>query len=570
MNTRIQRYLLLALLSISLTSYGAYLPPAQGQQGMVSTPQKLASLVGLKILKEGGNAIDAAVAVGYALAVVQPCCGNIGGGGFMLIHLANQHNVVINFREKAPTKISSQLFFDKKGQLKKNAVHYGYLPVGVPGTVLGLNTALKRYGTMSLQQVMAPAIHYAKAGFVLAPTQIRLLKRYEHYFKKSPNVSAIFLNQGQPYQAGERLIQPQLARTLVAISKQGSQVFYRGWIAKQIVKASQKHGGVLSLKDFANYRVEIAKPIACSYRGYQIITVPPPSSGTIVCEIMNILSGYPLAQFGYHSSASAHYNIEAMRYAFADRNQYLGDPDFVKNPVKKLISKSYAKQIRARIKPNQAGESTGIGPDITHKISMDGQTVHYVVADRYGNAVTITYTLNSYFGSKVIAGNTGFFLNNELDDFTLKIGLPNIFQLVQGRANLIAPNKRPLSSMSPTLVMKNNKLYMALGAAGGSTIITSIVEAMEHVIDYGMNINAGVNSPRYHMQWLPDFVYMEPFTFSPDTLAKLRKMGYRFKLGSVYGTRYWGQVAALLKNNKVHTFYGANDNRYPAGLAIGY
>ena len=561
------RYLLCLLglfLSITSAAYAAFLPPASADQSMVSSAQKLATRTGVDILKQGGNAIDAAVAVGYALAVVQPCCGNLGGGGFVLIHRANGKNVFIDFREKAPAAIASHYFFDKQGKVKANALS-GYLSVGVPGTVMGLNAALAQYGTMPLKKVIAPAIALAQQGFVLTKDDLIVLNKEHKKLAKHENVAAIFLNHGQPYQANERLKQTQLAKTLMLIRDQGDRPFYHGVIAKKIVAASKAHHGVLSLADFSNYRIKITKPIACQYRGNTVITAPPPGSGVTVCEILNIVSGYPLS---FHSAEATHYNVEAMRYAYADRNQYLGDPDFVKNPVQKLLSPSYAKQIRSRIKPFQAGNSKHMGLQFNNT-GEKPQTTHYDVIDRHGNAVSVTTTLNGYFGSGVIAGDTGFLLNNEIDDFALRAGVPNMFKLVQGNANLIAPNKRPLSSMSPTIVMKHDKPYIILGAAGGSTIITQVVEAIENAVDFGMDINAAVNSPRYHMQWLPDVIYMEPFAFSKDTLDKLQSMGYTLQLGSPYHTKVWGQTAAILIDPKTGVIYGATDNRHPGGEAAG-
>jgi len=564
----INKFIVVFLLFFSNITFAAYLPPAQGKKVMVVSAQHQATEVGLAILKQGGNAVDAAVAIGYALAVVHPCCGNLGGGGFMLLHRTNGHNIFINFREKAPSAISSKDFQNSDGAINKNKAYTGYLPVGVPGTVLGLNTALKRYGTMSLKKVMQPAIRLAKNGFVLLPGDIKILNKGTKYFRKQPNVAAIFLNKGKPYQAGERLKQPQLAKTLSAISDKGSKVFYDGWIAKAIVQASKAHGGVLQLRDFKNYHIEILKPIHCQYRGIEVVTSPPPSSGVTLCEMLNILNGYPLRKFGYHSATNTAYNIEAMRYAFADRNRYLGDPNFVHNPVKRLLSAEYTASIRQLINPNKAGNSNNLKLPIID-VKQRGNTTHFNVVDQYGNAVSLTTTLNSFFGSKVIAHGTGFLLNNELDDFTLKIDTANKFQLKQGEANLIQANKRPLSSMTPTILFKNGKVFMLLGAAGGPTIITTILETIEHVMDSHMNINAALNSPRYHMQWQPDITYMEPFCFSKDTLNILKQHGYHFHQGFLK-EQYWGQGAAILISSRTGILYGANDNRYPAGLAKGY
>jgi len=537
-----------------ITTFSAYLPPTKGSAGMVATAQHLATQVGISILKKGGNAIDAAVAVGYVLAVVQPCCGNIGGGGFMLIHLSNGNNVFIDFREKAPAIIPKKL---------NPNITRGYLPIGIPGTVMGLNRALKMYGTMTLKQVMTPAITLAKKGFILTKNDTAFLDDDIKVFKKSPNVSAIFLKNGKPYKSGDRLIQKDLAKSLEEISKDGTNTFYHGRIAREIAAASKVHGGTITREDLASYTIVITNPIRCQYRGYQIITAPPPGSGVTVCEILNIINGYSIGALGFHSAATTHYNIEAFRYGFADRNQYLGDPAFVNNPVEKLLSTDYANQIRSKINPVKAGSSEKL-----RNFMKPHNTTHFVVIDKQGNAVSLTSTLNRFFGSGVIAGNTGFFLNDELNDFTLKNGVANLYKLKQGKANLIKPNKRPLSCMSPTFIMDNNKLYLALGAAGGPTIITSIVEIIENVLDFDMDVNTAINMPRYHMQWLPDIVFIEPFAFSQDTLKVLHKMGYKTQRG-FYGETVWGQAAAALINSSTNFRYGAADNGRPGGSAIG-
>lgn len=570
-------FITITLLLFSTPSLAAAPQPATAQHAMVVSSQHLATETGVAILKQGGNAIDAAVAMGYALAVVHPCCGNIGGGGFMLIHLADGKNTFINFREKAPAAIKASLFEDAQGNLRKNALSGGYiagnlsqpyLPVGVPGTVLGLNTALQKYGTFPLQRIIQPAIALAKNGFILAPGDITFLHANTHSFIAQPNVAAIFLKNQQPYQAGDRLIQTDLANTLMDIAAHGSNAFYRGTIADKIVTASQNNGGILTKQDLANYTLREQTPITCQYRGYTVVTAPPPSSGVTICEMLNIVDGYPLHKLGYHSAESAHYNLEAMRYAFADRNTYLGDPDFIKIPVAHLISPQYAAQIREHIAPDKAGDSHRIG--FSSQPKENANTTSFVVLDEHGNAVAVTYTIDDYFGAKIIPGNTGFFLNNELGDFTIKANTPNPNGLVQGTANLIAPNKRPLSSMSPTLLMKNHKVLMLLGTPGGGTITTQIVETIENVVDYDMNVKAAVDAPRYHMQWLPDVVYMEPNAFSNETIKKLIQNGYTLKLGSPYGTPEWGAVTAIVVDPKTKLLTGAIDRRRPAGLALGY
>ncbi len=554
----------LLLLTLSVC-FSAYLPPISADKGMVVTAQQLASQVGVDILKRGGNAIDAAVAIGYALAVVQPCCGNIGGGGFMLVHLADGKNVFIDFREKAPAAIKASYFFDAQGHEKKDALQ-GYLPVGIPGTVMGLNTALAKYGTLPLKTVMAPAIQLAQQGYRLSAGDVCIMSLHTEQFAQQANVTNIFLQRGKAYKVGDLLVQKNLAQTLQLISNQGTSAFYRGPIAKEIVAASTANHGVLSLTDFADYTIQITNPIECNYRGYQVITSPPPGSGITVCEILNIVSKYPLDDYGFNSVRAVHYNIEAMRYAFADRNQYLGDPDFVKNPVAKLLSSNYADAIRTSINPNVAANSEKISFNAANE---KPNTTHYVVIDKKGNAVSVTYTLNGFFGAGVIAGKTGFFLNNELNDFSLKAGVANQFKLIEGNANLIAPNKRPLSSMSPTIVMKNNKPFLLLGAAGGSTIITTIVETIENVVDWHMDINSAVNMPHYHMQCLPDIVYWEQFGFSQDMLDRLQVMGYHLQMGSFFNTPTWGQGAAILIDPVTGIISGAADNRRLGGAAIG-
>lgn len=526
-------------------------------QDMVVSEQKLATEVGATILKQGGNAIDAAVAVGYALAVVQPCCGNIGGGGFMTLHLANGKNLFLNFREKAPLAATSNMYVDAP-----NDSMVGYRAVAVPGTVMGLETALKKYGTMQRAQVMAPAIQLAKNGYVLTAADIKKLTEHDAYFKAQPNVAAIFLKNNKPYQVGDRLVQKDLAQTLTLIAKKGPSVFYHGDIAHEIVNASQQHGGMLSLNDFANYSVQTLKPIECTYHAYHVISAPPPSSGGVtLCEALNILEHYPLTKMQYHTAQSIHYTVEAMRAAFRDRNQTLGDPDFVNNPVNKLISKSYAATLVKQIPLDRALPSEKIATPITHQ-SIN--TTHYSVIDKWGNAVAVTYTLNSFFGAQVIAGNTGFFLNNEMDDFATQPEGVNQFGLVQGKANSIQPGKRPLSSMTPTIIMKNNKVVMVLGSPGGPRIITSVLQVILNVLDYHLSLQAAVTAPRFHHQWQPDVIDVEPEAFSALTTKQLQQMGYQFKTRD-----QWGTVEAIYIDPTTRQVIGVNDERRPDGAALG-
>lgn len=543
-------------------SVAAFRPPVSATRGMVISDHYLASAVGASVLKKGGNAMDAAVAVGYALAVVHPCCGNIGGGGFMLVHWHTGENSVLDFREVAPEKTKSDLFFRNEKKLKKRK-ELGYLLVGVPGTVMGLDTALKKYGTWSRQKVMAPAIQLAEKGFVLNHDDVKNFTRLTNETSLQPNVKAIFMPHGHILRPGQRFVQKALAQTLKRISQHGTAEFYQGSIAKNIVAASRKDHGVLSLDDFKNYQVIWRDPIHCLYRGYTILTAPPPSAGVTICEILKIVSGFPIGRLGFHSADAVNINVEAMRQAFYDRNHYLGDPRFVSNPVNRLLSDKHIQQIQHKITQHQ---HIPLSP--FKKTNSHMYTTHFVVMDDKKNVVNITYTINSFYGVMRMANQEGFFLNNELRDFALKKGRPNIFMLVQGKKNLIAPNKRPLSSMSPTLVMKNNQVYMALGAAGGPTILTTIVQAIENVLDYGMDIRAANDSPRYHMQWRPDVIYWEPFGFSRDTRERLQAMGYQLQQHLFGRYLYWGQLNSLLVASD-GVVWGASDNRQPNGRALG-
>jgi gamma-glutamyltranspeptidase/glutathione hydrolase len=543
--------------------------PVLARQAMVVSSQHLATEVGLRILKEGGNAVDAAVAVGYALAVVDPCCGNIGGGGFMTIHLANGRNLFLDFREKAPLKATPTMYQDAQGNVVPGESTKTYLGVGVPGTVMGLDSALRKYGTMSREQVMAPAIVLAREGYVLDQGDVKILDTHisgyaKQEFAKHPNVAAIFLNHGKAYMVGQRLRQPQLARTLGLISREGRNAFYRGPIARAVVAASRAHGGILSMQDFADYTVQWTDPVECSYRGYTVVSAPPPSSGGVtLCEILQIIKPYPFSEWGYGSVRSIHYLVEAERRAFADRNSYLGDPAFVHNPNSWLLSGRHAMLLRASIKPDAATPSADIKGNLEATEGTD--TTSYSVADSHGNAVAVTYTINYLFGIGQIAGDTGFFLNNEMDDFTSKPGVPNSFGLVQGKANQIEPGKRPLSSMTPTIVLRGKRLFMVTGAPGGSTIISSVLESILNVVDFRMNMQQSVDAPRVHQQWYPEAVSVQPGLMRPSVKRRLLGMGYQFRQ-----VKFWGADEAILVDPHTHLLEGANDRRTPAGLAAGY
>lgn len=550
--------------------------PVAAKNGMVVTAHHLATQVGVDVLKQGGNAIDAAVAVGYALAVVYPAAGNLGGGGFMTLQLADGRKTFVDFRETAPFAATQDMYLDDKSQVIPKRSTHGYLAVGVPGTVAGLELARTRYGTMSLKQLITPAIHLADKGFTLNQGDVDMLTLATDMFHHDKASAAIFLNHGKPFQPGEHLVQKDLAKSLTLIRQQGSRAFYNGAIGQAIITASQQGGGILSKADFASYQARELAPIACDYRGYQILSAPPPSSGgVVVCEILNILEAYPLKELGYLSAQAVHYQIEAMRHAYADRNNYLGDPSFVTNPVELLLDKTYAAKIRATIQPDQAGDSLAIKPGVSpHDIPTEGtNTTHYSIVDKAGNAVSVTYTLNGWFGAGVTAKNTGILLNNEMDDFTTKRGVPNLFGLVQGSKNAIAPGKRPLSSMSPTIVTRDGKPVMVIGTPGGSRIITVVVHAIINVIDYGMSIQEAVNAPRFHQQWLPETTEVETYALSPDTRKILIGMGH--KLGNPQPANHAAGIllgAPSLGGKPIgdNHFYGAIDPRRTTGLAAGY
>jgi gamma-glutamyltranspeptidase/glutathione hydrolase len=538
--------------------------PIPARNGMVVTEQRLASEVGLQILKQGGNAVDAAVAVGYALAVTHPCCGNLGGGGFMLIHLANGKDTFINFREKAPLAATRTMYLDEQGNVVPGLSTKGYLAVGVPGTVLGFDRALSAYGTMTRADVIAPAIELAQKGFVLHPGDVKILNASTQTFQKQPNVAGIFLKNGTtPYEAGDRLVQQDLANTLQLIADQGSDAFYKGAIASEIVKASKSNNGILTKEDFAKYTVSETTPVRCTYQSYEVISSPPPGGGTTLCQMLNILEGYKLKQLEFRSAPMLQLMLSAMLYAYADRNTYLGDPNFVNNPIERLLSKEYAAQIRAKIPENRAIPPEPLFPTVT--TNQGNHTTHYSIQDRYGNTVSVTYTINSLFGAGVIAGKTGFLLNNEMDDFTSKPGVPNNFGLVQGSANIIEPGKQPLSSMSPTVVTKNGKVFLVTGSPGGSTIPTTVLQVITNVIDYGMNIQQAVDTPRFHYQGLPNRVRTEPYALKSASMETLQQWGYKI---APLGT--WGAAESLMVNPETGWIYGANDSRRPAGAALGY
>lgn len=551
----------------------ASVAPVAAENGMVVTAQHLATEAGVDVLKKGGTAIDAAVAVGYALAVVYPAAGNLGGGGFMTIHLADGRETFLDFREKAPLAATPGMYLDKDGKVVKGLSTTGHLAVAVPGSVAGLEYARARYGTWRREALIAPAIRFAEKGFVLDRGDVDMLATATDVFRADPVLRAIFLDKsGDPFKVGDRLVQRDLARTLTAISRMGADGFYKGPVAATVVASSKAGGGLLTQADLDGYAVRELSPVTCDYRGLHVVSAPPPSSGGVaLCEMLNILEGYPLKDLGFRSAQAVHYQIEAMRHAYVDRNSYLGDPDFVRNPIARLTDKAYAARIRAVIDAEKAGVSKDLKPGV--EPHEGANTTHYSIADRWGNAVSVTYTLNDWFGAKVVAGNTGVLLNDEMDDFTIKAGVPNIYGLVQGEANAIAPGKRPLSSMCPTIVTRDGKPVMVVGTPGGSRIITVVLHTILNVVDYGMTIQEAVDAPRFHQQWLPDVTNVEAFALSPDTLRILEAEGYVF--GPPQPANHVAAVmvgAPSLDGKPVgnNRFYGANDPRRNSGLALGY
>ena len=576
------RILLVLCVALAPSLAGAASPPPVGaDHAMVVSGQRLASEVGVEIMRQGGNAVDAAVAVGYALAVVWPAAGNLGGGGFMTLRLADGRTRFIDFREKAPLAATETMFQDPQGHAIPKLSIEGWLAVGVPGSVAGLDYALEHYGTLPRATVMAPAIRLARAGFRLGWADVTILAVAAAALRKNPAAAAIYLKDGQLYAEGDTLVQPDLAASLEAISSGGPDAFYKGGIARAISEASRAGGGILDERDFAAYTVRDLTPLHCTYRGYDIETPPPPSAGGVaLCEAFNILEAYDLKGLGYHSAAAVHLIVEAMRRVFHDR-QALGDPAFVKNPIDTLLDKGHAETLRAGIDPERATASASLG---AAPAETEGrQTTHYSIADPAGNAVSVTTTLNAWFGNRVVAGRTGILMNNEMDDFAAAPTASNMFGLAASRANAVQPGKTPVSSMSPTIVSRDGRLVMVIGSPGGSRIITTVLQTILNVVDYGMTIQEAIDAPRLHQQWMPDVVELEPEALSADTRRLLEGRGYTFKDVAPWsvaegillgGPDLRGEppatVSPLARPTVPAKLYGANDDRGPAGAAVGY
>jgi gamma-glutamyltranspeptidase / glutathione hydrolase len=546
--------------------------PVGAEHGMVVSAHRLASKTGVDVLKAGGNAVDAAVAVAYALAVTFPEAGNLGGGGFMTIRFRDGRAAFIDFRETAPAAATATMYLDANGNPVPARSRRGYLAVGVPGTVAGLELARTRYGTRTRAALMASAIRLAKDGFVLDQGDADMLAEAADEFRKDAPSAAIFLNHGQPWKPGQRLVQTDLAASLSLIARGGAAAFYRGPIADRIVAASKAGGGILATRDFATFHARELKPLECDYRGYHMISAPPPSSGGVVlCETLNILEGYPIGELGFHSAAGTHLLTEALRRAYHDRNVNLGDPSFVKVDTNHFVDKEYAARLRQGIDPEHATPSTSLpAPGITN----EGQnTTHFSIVDKDGNAVSLTYTLNDWFGAHITAAGTGILLNDEMDDFSAKPGAPNMYGLIEGPNNAVAPGKRPLSSMTPTIITKDGRLVMVVGTPGGSRIPSAVIETISNVIDFGMTVTEAVDAPRIHHQWLPDEIGYEKFALSADTIARLRAMGHK-----VVPIEQGNHVAAILVGAPAigarpigdERLYGAIDPRLNLGDVEGY
>jgi len=538
--------------------------PVFARHGMVATQEAMATRVGLEILQRGGNAVDAAVAVGFALAVTLPQAGNLGGGGFMMVYDAKTRaTVAIDFRETAPARASRDMFLDAQGDADPQQSRFSYRAVAVPGTVAGLALALARYGTLPLQDVVAPAVKLAEEGIPVSEDLSLSLQRARERLAVWPeSLKTFFKPDGSPYQPGDRLIQRDLAASLKAIAEQGSAAFYNRDIARKIAADMATNGGLITLEDLKNYRPVVREPVRGRYRGYEIASMPPPSSGGVhLVQLLNMVEHYPIAELGPNSAATIHRLAEAMKLAYADRSEYLGDPDFVTVPQQGLTAKAYAAALVNRIDLEKATPAPQIKPGNPAPCESD-QTTHYSVMDQQGNAVAVTYTINFSYGSGIVAAGAGILLNNEMDDFSAKPGVPNAYGLIGGAANAVVPGKRPLSSMTPTLVFKDGKPLLATGSPGGSRIITTVLQVIMNVVDHGMNIAEATVAPRIHHQWLPDQLYVEE-GLSPDTLRLLAAMGHQVTVSNAMGSTH-----SILRAET--GLYGYSDTRSPDALTAGY
>ena len=558
-------YFSLLFLVIFCGSLLANSHPVQGKNGMVVTAQELATKVGLHILKKGGNAIDAAVAVGFALAVTYPAAGNLGGGGYMVIRKSDGTCTTLDYRERAPMKAFRDMYLDAMGNHQPILSEEGVTSSGVPGSVAGLIYALEKYGTMKLSEVIQPAINLATDGFSLSNSDARIINSNFKNWQKYESSGKIFLNNGEKYQEGEIFKQKDLGKTLGLIKKFGKDGFYKGETAKLIVEQMTKDGGYMTLEDLGNYKVIEREPLRGTYRGYEIVSMPPSSSGgTALIQMLNILENTDLAKLGWGSSEYYHYLVETMRRVYADRSKHLGDPEYYDVPLKQLISKEYARERFSSIK-EVSSRSSEVLPGEVSGLYESEETTHYSIYDKSGNAVSVTTTINSSFGSNVVVEGAGFLLNNEMDDFSSKPGVPNQFGLLGSEANSIEPGKRMLSSMTPTIVLKENEPYLVVGSPGGSTIMTVVLQVILNCIDFGMSIRDANDAPRIHHQWYPDEIWYEKFGLSNDVMENMQRKGHIF----AKKTRTLGLVEGIMIDKKAGIISGATDKR-GYGLAEGY
>ncbi|PMG75904.1 gamma-glutamyltransferase [Shewanella sp. 10N.286.51.B7] len=548
----------------SIFSRAATAQPIWAKNGMVASQESLATRIGVDILKQGGNAVDAAVAVGFALSVTLPRAGNIGGGGFMMVHLAETNKTIaIDYRETAPAKAHKDIFLDEKGNANPKLSREHGLAVGVPGTVMGLELALTKYGTMSLKDVIKPAIGLANDGIVINSDLADSLDGLKRRISQWPSSAKIFYKKnGDSFSVNDKLVQTDLGHSLSLIAKHGSKGFYQGETAEKIVSAINLAGGIMSLDDLKNYTVVEREPVRGSYRGYEVVSMPPPSSGGIhIIEMLNVLENYPIQKLGHNTAQTLHLMTETMKHAYADRSEYLGDPDFNPVPIAALTSQKYADTIAKQIAFNKATPSAEIKAGDIAPYESD-QTTHYSVVDKWGNAVSNTYTLNFSYGSGLVAAGTGILLNNEMDDFSAKPGSPNGYGLIGGEANSVQGNKRPLSSMSPTIVMKDGKPFLITGSPGGSRIITTTLQVIMNVIDHQLNVAEATAAPRIHHQWLPDYIGVET-SLNDDTITLLESKGHKVKRSSAMGS-----TQSILINE--HGIYGASDPRRAGSETLGH
>lgn len=561
MRTGMLRLSTALLLLILTTSLPLSANTVTGEHGAVSSRSMLASQVGVDILKQGGNAVDAAVAVGFALAVTYPSAGNIGGGGFMVLRRANGEVLTQDHREKAPLAATTDMFLDANGDVDSEMSLFSLKASGVPGSVAGMLDALEKYGSLSREQLMAPAIRLAEEGFVLNDDLAGEFRLSMEYFERNPSSMAVFTNNGALYKAGDRFVQQDLAESLKRVSEQGRDGFYKGPTADMLVAEMQRNGGLISHQDLESYDVVWRSPIKGDYRGYEIWSMPPPSSGGVVLvQILNMLESQDIGALGWGSTQTVHLTVEALRRAYADRAEHLGDPDFYPVPLARLISPDYAKQRFADVSTTRASDSEQVFAG--NWASESTETTHYSVVDADGNAVSVTTTLNGGYGNHIVVPGAGFLLNNEMDDFSAKPGSPNMYGLMGGEANKIEPGKRMLSSMTPTIVVKDGKTVLVTGSPGGSTIINTVLHVVMNVIDHGMGVEEAVAKPRFYHQWKPDDIRFETGSIPEQTQKELEAMGHRGLEDEGYG--YGDANSILIRDGRIEA---SSDPRSVGGAA---